>query len=80
MVEEADGALSTPAFLTDRRGGVAGKARKQPLCHFYAAWFTPGRGMQGFEVDTRDGSALPVGILVCADARGTARDHLGPGT
>jgi len=47
LVEEADGALSNPAFRIDRRGEVAGKVRKQPLCHFYAAWFTPGRGDAG---------------------------------
>jgi len=69
MVEEADGALYNSAFLIDRRGEVAGKARKQLLWHFDAAWFLPGRGLEVFVVDTRDGNTVTVAILVCADAR-----------
>lgn len=69
MVEEADGAWYNSAFLINRRGEVVGRSRKQLLWHFDAAYFTPGRGLQVFDVDTRDGSTVTVGLLVCADFR-----------
>ncbi|MEW6523795.1 MAG: carbon-nitrogen hydrolase family protein [Bacillota bacterium] len=69
LVEENEGALYNTAFLIDRRGSVAGKARKHFLWHFDSAWFRPGHKFDIFEVDARAGGSVSVGMFVCADGR-----------
>lgn len=64
-IAEKDGPrLYNSAFLLDRAGSIAGRARKTFLWHFDSKWFTPGDEYRVF--DTEFG---PVGMLVCADGR-----------
>jgi predicted amidohydrolase len=64
-IAEKDGArLYNSAYLIDREGGIAGRARKTFLWHFDSRWFSPGEEYRVFETDIGR-----IGMIVCADGR-----------
>lgn len=64
FVEEREGELYNAAAVFDRRGTLAGIARKNFLWDCDNRWFAPGESIQA--LDTEFGR---VGVLICADCR-----------
>ena len=64
IAESDGGRLYNSAFLIDRDGNVAGRARKTFLWHFDSRWFCPGDEYRVFETELGR-----IGMIVCADGR-----------
>jgi predicted amidohydrolase len=63
-VDEQDGELLNAAVLITRTGRIAGRTAKCFLWAFDRGVFTPGHQLNPIDLD-----GLPVGVLICADAR-----------